>query len=246
MKKNNKGFIAISLIYSFFLVFLVTLLAIVNEYAHNRVLLNDVKKETQEYLNGLAEFNPVHLENREYEILEEIPFASEKWNVIHDDGTFVTLLLNRSFSELEIIEALENVGIKNVQNNDSVLMCLSEYNPFFCNYTNSVTFNYYRWDSSIVKKIVEYWFSNNATLQKAVQVMTLQNMTFTEGERNYNSYIRIPLANEYDTILKDDIWYLTRYTNTNGISYIKFGTNEISTHNHYKKISPVIMVKKST
>ncbi len=43
MKLNNKGFIAISLIYSFFLVFLITLLAVVSDYAHNRVLLNDVK-----------------------------------------------------------------------------------------------------------------------------------------------------------------------------------------------------------
>ncbi len=54
--KNNKGFIAISLIYSFFLVFLMVLLAILTNYTQERILLNDVKKETQEYLNTIKDF----------------------------------------------------------------------------------------------------------------------------------------------------------------------------------------------
>ncbi len=56
MKNNNKGFIAISLIYSFFLVFLVTLLMISASYAKNRVLLNHEKQNIQEYLNDLPGF----------------------------------------------------------------------------------------------------------------------------------------------------------------------------------------------
>ena len=48
--KNNKGFIAISLIYSFFLVFLVTLLMIALNYAKNRILTED-EEETLEKLN---------------------------------------------------------------------------------------------------------------------------------------------------------------------------------------------------
>lgn len=46
MKKKD-GFIAISLIYSFFLVFLALLFSIAMDYSENRILLNDVKKETQ-------------------------------------------------------------------------------------------------------------------------------------------------------------------------------------------------------
>jgi len=87
MKKNNKGFIAISLIYSFFLVFLVTLLMILANYVHNRILLSSVKKETQEYLNGLAEFNPVELENKIYNQGEEVNLASNRWLVLKDNGT---------------------------------------------------------------------------------------------------------------------------------------------------------------
>lgn len=244
--RNNKGFIAISLIYSFFLVFLVTLLMVVNEYAHNRVLLNDVKKETQEYLNGLAEFNPVQIENRNFVVNEEIIFGSEIWKVIGNTNETVTLRLNRNLTSEEIQLAIEKIGINDVTSGgNNTLMCLKTYSLTICNYENDVTYNYYSWDNSIVKKIVDVWFDNNASLQKALQVETLQNMNYSDEIRSYDSYIRIPTSSEYSIIGDNEIWYLTSRQRTNGISYLQIGSNVISTHNNYKKITPVIMVKKT-
>lgn len=243
--KNNKGFIAISLIYSFFLVFLVTLLMVVNNYAENRILLNDVKKETQEYLNSLAEFNPVRIENRSFGVNEEIVFGSEKWNVIKDNGTSVTLLLNRDLSTEEIDFATNEIDIHDSTSDNKTLMCLDTYSPTICNFQDVVTYNPYSWNNSIVKKIVDVWFNQNASLQKALQVGSLQNMAYSDGERNHSSYIRIPMSSEFDTIAKDEIWYLTSGTATNGVSYLQFGSNRISAHNNYRKIRPVITVEKS-
>ena len=46
--KNNKGFISISVVYSFFLVFLITLLFIVNSFVSNRTILRNVKDDIKE------------------------------------------------------------------------------------------------------------------------------------------------------------------------------------------------------
>lgn len=254
MKLNNKGFIAISLIYSFFLVFLITLLAVVSDYAHNRVLLNDVKKETQEYLNGLAAFNPVYLkykkndrgENINYEPLDEVTFGADIWQVVKDDGENVTLLLKRTLTKEEIETSLSNVGITNASNEDKTLMCLNRYNPAVCNYENSVVFNYYSWNISIVKRIVDDFLFNDANLQKAISVGSMQNMTYSDTIRNYTTYIRIPLSSEFDIIRDNASWYLTLASRTNGMSTIGYGSNLVTAHNTYKNIRPVIMVKKST
>lgn len=243
--KNNKGFIAISLIYSFFLVFLVTLLIIVNDYAHNRILLSDVKKETQNYLNQLAEFNPVTIENKTYAVNEEVVFGSERWNVLKDEGENVLLVLNRTLTQEEIDFAKNELALENMSNRNTTLMCLNVYSTTICNYVNSVTFNYYTWNISIVKKIIDVWFDNNASLQKALQKGSLQNMKYNDNIMNHETFIRIPSFTEYNLINDSSIWYLSTGNRTNGLSYLQIGPELVSAHNTYKKIRPVIMVKKS-
>lgn len=49
--KNNKGFISISVVYSFFMVFLILLLFIVNNLVSNRLLLNTIKDEIKENIS---------------------------------------------------------------------------------------------------------------------------------------------------------------------------------------------------
>ena len=48
---NNKGFIATSLIYSFFLVFVAVMASILATYAHNRILVNNVNEGIVDDLN---------------------------------------------------------------------------------------------------------------------------------------------------------------------------------------------------
>lgn len=59
MKRKN-GFIATSLIYSFFLVFITLFLTIIADYLQNKVLLNTIENDIKEDLNGtknIADFN---------------------------------------------------------------------------------------------------------------------------------------------------------------------------------------------
>lgn len=245
MEKNNKGFIAISLIYSFFLVFLITLLAILSDYAKNRILLNDVKKETQEYLNNLAEFNPVSIENKEYLVGEELTFGADAWQVLEDDGENVTLILTRGLSKEEINSATTNTGILNASLEDKTLMCLNYYNGSFCNFESGIAYTYYTWNNSVVKRITEDWFNRNSYLQKAISLGTLQLMDFSDTIMNYSNYFRIPLATEFASLNETDIWYLTSSTRENGQSFINAGNATVLSHTTYKKIKPIIKVKKS-
>lgn len=244
--KNNKGFIAISLIYSFFLIFLMSLLAIIADYVHNRILLNDVKTETKNYLNNLTEFNPLKLENRTYPLGEIVDFGSDAWIVIENTDAEVTLVLQRMLTSDEITAALSNSNVSNASNGNLLLMCLNAYNPRICNYLNTTTYNYYSWEKSIAKIVVDYWLTNNASLQKAIALGILQSKNFSDGINTYNSFIRIPNATEYNQINDSNIWYITSIAQTNGISYIEVGGSNIPSHETYKGIKPVIVVKKSS
>lgn len=56
---NNKGFIATSLIYSFFLIFVTLFLTIIADYLQNKVLLNTIEKGIKEDINnsmGIQDF----------------------------------------------------------------------------------------------------------------------------------------------------------------------------------------------
>lgn len=57
---NNKGFIATSLIYSFFLIFITLFLTIIADYLQNKVLLNTIEKGIKEDINntiGIQDFD---------------------------------------------------------------------------------------------------------------------------------------------------------------------------------------------
>lgn len=255
MKNNNKGFIAISLIYSFFLVFLVTLLTIVSEYAHNRVLLNAVKKETQEYLSNRPDFNPIKLSG-DYEQGDIVPFGSEYWSVMTDEGDSVLLILNRTLTKEEITAAFnEEKEIFKLLDEDAlreenVSMCLLNVplNYRYCGTKVGLAHIAYSWEISTVKSIVDYWLEDNLALQKAKSTKILQEMNFNDGTgKKYNSYIRIPTYDEYKNNEYTDIWHLTG-TEKGPLYEIKFEGDEEETNPEkiYRKIRPIIYVKKST
>ncbi len=209
MKKKD-GFIAISLIYSFFLVFLALLLSIAMEYSENRILLNDVKRETQEYLDGLAEFNPIFIENRGYNLGEEITYAYDKWQVIEDTEESVKVILNRILTLDEIDRAFSQIiGAKTTLSDlekefyrdvlDSSLlfagniqMCLnfddtiSSVQTSYCGYGSSTNYRFYNYGNSVVQDVLNSWYSDNSTLKKAESVGYLQAMDFEDGLSDYS------------------------------------------------------------
>ncbi len=74
--KNKKGFIAVSIIFSFFIVFLLLLTINLAAYAQNRILLNQVKKDIKS--NTLLEY--------------KMPLCSIEKEMIDDNNTKIIRL----------------------------------------------------------------------------------------------------------------------------------------------------------
>ena len=90
--KNKKGFIATSLIYSFFLVFLMLMVTILTSSVSNRVLVGRIKDDIRSEIDGQESFVTSTLEIKSYEIGEVVNFANEDWQVVQDKGMQVVLV----------------------------------------------------------------------------------------------------------------------------------------------------------
>lgn len=231
MKNNKKGFIAISLIYSFFLVFLVTLLSIVNSYAHNRVLLNNIKKEIKTSLESAPDFLMSDDLNKSFNTGDVLNILGEEWQVLKDEDSTLLLILNRNLSIEEINYSLDKLNLS-ITSAELMPMCLSYTYRSYCNNRRE-----YRWGVSVVKNIIENWewFGANES--------ALNNMNYYDGRSSYTSKIRIPQSSEYDLIsdsYKDDIWYLTKGHGNSIEAY-----NEDISVMDVRLIHPVILIDKS-
>ena len=258
--KDNKGFIAISLIYSFFLVFLMVLLGIVADYTHNRLLLNNIKKSTQSELNERSEFNPITLPSKidGYKSGDVVSFVNEKWLVVASDEDTVTLALSRALNNNELTDALStnnsllNSNILqnaiNTTNNNTVLRCLNikpSYGDKLESYGDkleNVCYHYgeqvgeyvgYSWEISVVKYVVDYWYSKNALLQRAQAQSGLVAMTDLSLGLDYDPYVRV-LTND-DKITLGGTLSGNWWSSDGPASSIDYTT--------YYEVHPVIKVK---
>lgn len=75
---NNKGFIATSLIYSFFLIFITLFLTIIADYLQNKVLLNTIEKGIKDDINSTIGI-------QDFEVGSFIGLSTEKDNCVNFD-----------------------------------------------------------------------------------------------------------------------------------------------------------------
>lgn len=268
MKKKN-GFIAVSLIYSFFLIFLMVMLASATKSTQTRQLLRTFKDDLQSQLNE-EEFVKTTISQKAYAIDEEVNFVDETWQVIKDNNTSVVMILKRALTKDEITNALEvtennSMYFQNSCNNSEckVKMCLNNFSVNQCYYVSSSDYLYYNWNNSVAKTIVERWFEKNLNLQKACRLQymealgerrcqkdTLVRMNFSDGIQLNSGYIRIAtheeVAGAHNWITSiPDTWTLTNYRRTDGRSSVYAFNGTYNTYDTVLKIRPVIEVKKS-
>ena len=246
MKQKN-GFIAISLIYSFFLVFLMTLTGILVNYAQNRILVNNVINETKDYLNNHVEVDTTKLNHRTYNSKENVLYAGLTWQVLKENSEddSVTLVLNRNLTTTEINNILVALNFNVPHINENIRMCLTTLSDFYCYQTSLSDYKIYTWHNSIVKAIIEEWFKEQTFLQKALTRNSLIPMSISLNEDIDTSYIRIMDLAEAQLIGNSNVWTYTYAMITNGISYVKNSENgNVSTLTEHA-IRPVIRVKKN-
>ena len=109
-KKNNGGFIATSLIYSFFLVFALLMAAILATASENRILVNAIKKDIYDNLEAKSAYLVSSMQNKTYTVGESVSFAREDWLVVKDNGSTVTLIMTRGLTVQEMVNTVGRMG----------------------------------------------------------------------------------------------------------------------------------------
>ncbi|MCI8575682.1 MAG: hypothetical protein HFI09_04350 [Bacilli bacterium] len=279
MKKN--GFIAVSLIYSFFLVFLMIMLSSSVKNAETRQMLKSLKEDIKTNLDGEDEFiittlpkkNPIT--SLDYKEGDEVNFVGESWLVLYNNPNSVGLVLKRALNKEEVTTSLEinanDNDFFNGQCNDAsckVRMCLTNYHSNFCFFQSTSNYEYYSWERSVGKKIVDNWFENNVNLQKACRLQydqatsikkcskdNLIKMTFNDGIKMNEGYIRLATKDEASLghvswvpnnggYLAPEAWTLSLHNHTSGKSFIYDIKGNVRDTTETFTIRPVIEVKK--
>lgn len=224
MRKKN-GFIATSIIYSFFLVFGLLMAAILAKSVENRLLVRNIQEDIRNEMNEQSGFIIDTLENKTYTVNELVNYANETWRVAQDKGGTVLLILNRSLTQTEIVMSLNRESSNSefygtcTTTSCMVRACQDYYaGQEFC-YLYSANTNLYRrpawrptadqvevdiigYGRTIVSAVLDYWFSYHQGLQRALNKNKLQAFTFSDGFFNYpqtgqsNIYVRTLLTSE--------------------------------------------------
>lgn len=215
--ERKKGFIAISLIYSFFLVFLMLMVSILGKSVNNRVLVGSIKNDIREDIDAQTGFVIETLPNRTYAIGENVSFGNEEWRVMENKPGSVVLILNRSLTksemELNIGKDASNLEYYGVCNDSScqVRMCRSAYSGEEYCYRYPTNDRLYRtpawaptkdqirnqnFGQMIPSGVILSWFRNHQGLQKVLSKNKLVNMSFYDGGINNTGYVRLPLSSE--------------------------------------------------
>jgi len=265
--KKKHGFIATSLIYSFFLVFLMLMVSILARTANNRILLGAMKEDIKTELNSEAGFIIETIESKTYNFNERVTFANESWLVLKNNTNSVVVVLERSLTQDEVLVALgknrntsEFFGTCNVSS-CQVRACRNFYaGQEFC-YLYSGNTNLYTspaWNPSmtqiqnqnygktIVSEVVNNWFFTHQGLRRAMQKEKLVSMTFSDGFMNNTGYIRLPLSNEVSGVQGVIPFHLSNSIGTSNGRQTRIYNGSVQTVWSYNPayIRPVIEIKK--
>ncbi len=263
---QKKGFIATSLIYSFFLVFLILMSTILARAANNRILLNAIKGDIREELDNQKGFVVDTIENKQYQPKEKIEFASETWQVLQNKSNSVVVVLSRVLSQSEIVNAIgsermstEYLGTCN-ESSCQVRACreASAGQEFCYLYSgNNLLYLKPNWNptsaevntgfgKTIVSAVTTEWFKHHAGLINVMKKNQLIQMSFSDGFKNHTSYVRLPLSGEVSNITDTNPYHLVDNPSSDGkkVRIFQGSSTILVPSNRAAFIRPVIEIKK--
>lgn len=176
------------------------------------ILTKALKEDIRTQVEQDSSFVQYSIPYKGYTSGENVIFAGENWEVISDNGSYVTLVLARSLTKSEITSALQIPVTDNAYfdpNSCNETACRIRACRYAaagvqsCYYYNNSVYSRYSWNppsrqqryygSSIVYKVVEGWLIRNDSLQTAILKNKMVYFTVADGIfNNWSSYIRVP------------------------------------------------------
>ena len=263
---NRKGFIATSIIYAFFLMFLMMMVIILAKSVNNRILVDAVKDDVRDAMDEQDSFVNIVLEDKTYTVGEIVTYAGETWQVLQNKTDSAVLMLNRGLTQTEIetyIRAYANDTVyfgTCTNNNCQVRYCITENKEGeYCYYVNNTINRIPMWNPTIDEiQNQNYgrtlpsistngWLQNHQYLQRALTEGKLIEMTFNDGLKNTTSYVRLPLSTEVSgntTFASTTPFHTVNAASANQINLYNNGTVSASATTTPAYVRPVIEVIK--
>lgn len=262
--KNSKGFISVTVIYSFFLVFLTLMMFIIVNMVTNRNLLNNMKKTIKNeisdtnfanyLINRYEEINMLKIDNT-YRFNGSNPnnyikFNNETYRIIGVIDGKVKLIKN---------DSIINVAFDSKSSNNYEESSVSSYlNTEFINnlgdnieLIETTTWYVGGLDNSFKtkpgKEIINYEIgdkkNNGATTIQKIGLPYISDYIYAGNESIYDETVK----NQNNWLFTSNMWFITR-TNSNLVYsyYLKNdGTIDTDTSSNNKNIKPTFYLKGS-
>lgn len=152
--------------------------------------------------------------SKEYTQGDKVEYLGYKWLVMKDNGETVRIIMNGYLSSDDLNKNKPKDVIATATNEGMEICDETNLSNTYCSVNVEDSYNYQK---SIIKPTIENWIDEKMTQYGYTKGAELTQMTYTDGEENLTSWIRIPTKEETDdlnyTCISDGLPYCASTTN---------------------------------
>ena len=152
--------------------------------------------------------------SKEYTQGDKVEYLGYNWLVMKDNGETVRIIMNGYLSSDDLNKNKPKDVIATATNEGMEICDETNLSNTYCSVNVEDSYNYQK---SIIKPTIENWIDEKMTQYGYTKGAELTQMTYTDGEENLTSWIRIPTKEETDdlnyTCISDGLPYCASTTN---------------------------------
>lgn len=156
----------------------------------------------------------IGIPSKEYTQGDKVEYLGYKWLVMKDNGETVRIIMNGYLSSDDLNKNKPKDVIATATNEGMKICDENNLSNTYCSVNVEDSYNYQK---SIIKPTIENWIDEKMTQYGYTKGSELTQMTYTDGEENLTSWIRIPTKEETDdlnyTCISDGLPYCASTTN---------------------------------
>lgn len=156
----------------------------------------------------------IGIPSKEYTQGDKVEYLGYKWLVMKDNGETVRIIMNGYLSSDDLNKNKPKDVIATATNEGMKICDETNLSNTYCSINVVDSYNYQK---SIIKPTIENWIDEKMTQYGYTKGAELTQMTYTDGEENLTSWIRIPTKEETDdlnyTCISDGAPYCASTTN---------------------------------
>ena len=156
----------------------------------------------------------IGIPSKEYTQGDKVEYLGYNWLVMKDNGETVRIIMNGYLSSDDLNKNKPKDVIATATNEGMEICDETNLSNTYCSVNVEDSYNYQK---SIIKPTIENWIDEKMTQYGYTKGAELTQMTYTDGEENLTSWIRIPTKEETDdlnyTCISDGLPYCASTTN---------------------------------